>query len=240
MSQTHHLQGFVLFRENKGENDLIISFYSRQSGKIQILVRGGRKINSKLNPILAEPFSLLDLVVVQGKIYHLIGGEKRQRFPQILSQPEKLITLNFLFGQINKIIKPEPDKKIFSLLVKFLIIINQAKKENSLLLINAFLIKFLSFLGYCPEIKKCLICGKLPLEENLLFNFNKGGIVCLKHTSLENLSEANLKIKQKDLKILQKLLYQDFNSLLKQSFFQKDLKRAELIIKKFFIWHLGT
>jgi len=238
MSLTHHLQGFVLCQENKGENDLVISFYSRQNGKIQILVRGGRKINSKLNPILVEPFSLLNLVVVEGRIYHLIGGEKKQRFPQILSQPEKLITLNFLFGQINKIIKPEPDEKIFSLLSKFLMLINQAKKENSLLLINAFLIKFLSFLGYCPEIRKCLICGKFPSEENLLFNFNQGGIICLKHHLLEESFKENIKIKQKDLKTLQKLLYQDFNSLLKQSFFQKDLKRAELIIKKFFIWHL--
>lgn len=239
MSVTHHLSGFILNRENKRENDLVISFYSREKGKIHVLVRGAKKINSKLTPIIAEPFSFLNLTIVQGKINHLIGGEKRERFPEILKQEKKLIPLNILFFQINKIIKSESDLKIFSLIYKFLKVINKIKEENTLLIMNAFLIKFLSFLGYCPEIKRCLVCGKIPKSKEILFSLNKGGIICEKHyKKTEEESDEIIKIKLKDLEILQKLLYQDFNSLLKQSFFQKDLKRAEMVIKKFFIWHL--
>ncbi len=76
MSRTQHLLGVILAKENWRENDQVISFYSQESGKLEVFVRGARKINSKLAPLISEPFALLDLVVVPGKNHtHLIGGE---------------------------------------------------------------------------------------------------------------------------------------------------------------------
>ena len=239
MSRTRHLLGIVLAKENWRENDQIISFYSQESGKVEILVRGARKINSKLAPLVSEPFALLDLVIVSGKNHaHLIGGEVKEHFKEIGKEERKIIQTNALLKRINQLIKTQPDKKIFSLILKFLRKINQLPLNKIQIVNNAFLIKFLAFLGYCPEVKTCLFCHQTPQEKELFFNLDKGGIVCLKHDLEDNQNNQSLKINQNVLETLQKLLYKDFDSLIKQEFIQKDLQTAGQIIKKFFDWHL--
>ena len=241
MARTLHLLGVVLAKENWRENDRIISFYSQESGKVEILVRGARKINSKLAPVLSEPFALLRLVVVPGKNFaHLIGGEVKEHFKKILKDKEKVIRVNTLFKQVNKLVKPQKsDSKIFSLIVKFLEKICQLPREKIQIVNNAFLIKFLAFLGYRPEIKHCLVCRQIPQKKELTFNLDKGGIVCSRHNLEDNQNNQIIKINQKVLEVLQKLLYKDFDSLIKQNFVQKDFLTAQKVIKKFFNWHLN-
>jgi len=250
MSRTRHLLGFVLSKSNYRENDQIIYFYSKELGKVELLIRGARKINSKLAPIVAEPFCFLDLVVATGKNnFHLIGGQKKQRYLGILENKQTAFLLNSLLKQINQIVKSEPDKRIFFLLEKFLNKINQYSDKKFLVLCNAFLIKILAFMGYCPEVKKCLICRILPIGKELYFSLNKGGIICpscqragLKHglgKEYEQKDEELIKINQNILTILQKLLYKDFKFLIFEDLKQKDLKVCELVIKKFFLWHLN-
>ncbi|MBU4369839.1 DNA repair protein RecO [Patescibacteria group bacterium] len=246
MSRTRHLLGIVLAKENWRENDQIISFYSQESGKLEILVRGARKINSKLAPLISEPFALLDLVVAQGKNYtHLIGGEVKERFKNIITEEQKIIQTNTLLKRINQLIKPQLDKKIFLLILKFLKKINQIPLNKIRIINHAFLIKFLAFSGYCPEIKICLVCHQIPQGEEIIFNLEKGGIVCLpcqqaglKYKLDDNQNNQQIKITKQTLNVLQKFLYQDFNSLIQQNFVQKDLQVAEKVIKLFFNWHL--
>ncbi len=240
MSNTRRLLGIVLDKENCRENDQIIFFYTQEAGKIEILIRGGRKVNSKLAPIVAEPFALIRLVIVPGRNnFHLIGGEVEESFKDILQNEKKIIQINALFKKINKLVKTQSDSKIFPLILKFLERINEQPAEKIGIIISAFLIKFLTFLGYRPEIRRCLICSKIPLEKEIVFNPIKGGIVCLKHGLEPNDETGGIKINQGVLNILQKLLYRDFDYLISQDFDQKDLLAAGKTIKRFFNWHLS-
>ncbi len=236
MARTQHLSGIVLARENWRENDRIISFYSQESGKIKILVRGGRKINSKLAPVISEPFVLLKLVVVPGKNFaHLIGGEVKEHFKKVLENKERISQINALLKQVNELIRPQkPDLKIFSLINKFIKKVGQLSKEKTQIINNAFLIKLLAFLGYRPEIKRCVICQKADIKHGY-FDFEKGGMVCRGH---ESNSEHAAEISGSVLKILQKLLYKDFDFLTKQKFNHKDLQTAEKVIDRFYQWHV--
>jgi len=246
MSRTRHLLGIVLAKENWRENDQIISFYSQESGKSKIFVRGACKINSKLAPLISEPFALLDLVVVTGKNHtHLIGGEVKEHCKNIITEEKKIIKTNTLLKQINLSIKSQPDKKIFLLILKFLKTIDQAPLNKIRIINHAFLIKFLAFSGYCPEIKTCLVCSHVPQEEEIIFNLEKGGIICLpcwqaglKHGLEDNINNQQIRINVKALIVFQKLLYQDFKSLIQQNFVQSDFQIVEKVIKLFFNWHL--
>ena len=235
MSQDEYLTGYVLKTENFKERDKIISFYSQEYGKSEILVRGGRRIKSKLAPIISEPFALLNLKVVKGKKhYHLIGGEIKQNFKNIYLDYEKLTQVNFLFSQINKLIKfKKPENKILSLIIKFLKTVDQKHNLHIQNIYPAFLIKFLSFLGYRPEIKRCVVCQKSDIKHGY-FDFEKGGLVCQNH---ESNSEHAVEISESVLKILQKLLYKDFDFLTKQKFNHQDLQTAEKVINQFSQWH---
>ncbi|MCH7759384.1 DNA repair protein RecO [Patescibacteria group bacterium] len=237
MSQQGYLTGIVLQKKDFKEFDQLISFYSQEYGKVEVFIRSSRKITSKLAPIVAEPFALVSLKVVQGKNhYHLIGGEIKEHFKNILNSYQKLSKINFLFSQINQLLKlRKPDPKIQSLIVKFLRKANNLDELKLPIIFSAFLIKFLSFLGYQPEVVSCLICHQNVLTK-ANFNFTKGGIVCLKHQSIE---EDQVKIEFPVLEILQKLLYKDFDFLINQEFNQRDLIRARQVLNKFLKWHLG-
>ena len=241
MSATNRLLGIVLNKINYLENDQIIDFYTLERGKVEILVRGARKINSKLAPIISEPFTLLILTVADGKNYfHLIGGEKKQRFLGILKRKSQSFKLYSLFKKIDQLIKSEPDKKVFSLIIRFLETIDESPEMNFLAVYNAFLIKFLSFLGYRPEIRKCLICQKEIKQDKMFFNFKKGGIVCSHHPFEKDFEKTEvIIINQALLTVLQKLLYQNFNFIIKGGFQETDLKKSGNLIKKFFLWHLN-
>ncbi|MDD4996203.1 MAG: DNA repair protein RecO [Patescibacteria group bacterium] len=239
MSNTRHLSGIVFKKENYRENDQIIFFYSQEEGKVEILMRGGRKINSKLAPIVAEPFALLDLVVVSGRNnFHLIGGAVKKSFKGIFKSNRKTIQVNNLFRRIDQLIKTQSDQKIFSLILKFLEKINYLSEQKTMFISNAFLIKFLAFLGYCPEIKKCLFCNKIPKGKEIIFSPKKGGIICLKHKLELDTETKGTKISQEVLNILQKLLYRDFDSLINQDFEYKNFLMADKILKEFFYWRL--
>lgn len=240
MANTRHLFGIVLDRKNHQENDQIIFFYSREAGKTEILIRGGRKINSKLAPIVAEPFALLDLVVAAGRNnFHLIGGEVKKSFRGIYQSEKKINQVNILFKKISGLINNQSDQKIFPLILKFLEKMDRLSEEKIKIIINAFLIKFLAFLGYCPEIRKCLICGMIPGDKEIVFDPVKGGILCLRHALDPNMESRGIKINQGIMDVLQSLLYRDFNTLINRNFKQEDLSMAVKTLKEFFNWHLG-
>jgi DNA repair protein RecO (recombination protein O) len=234
------------------ENDRIITCYTRELGKIEILVKSAKKINSKLAPLSSGLYSLVNLVIEPGKnFYHLIGGTIIKYYHHLIYDYEKNVQIGRILKTVDNIIKPaKPDDKIFDLLVKTLEKIDSAPKIKIENLIYAFLIKFLSFLGYRPEIKKCLICHQLLINNKnmtynnfhdrekdyrLYFDFNKGGVICSKCLKKK---EGQVEINFLILEILQNLLYQDLDFLIKKSFAVNDFKKAKNIIDKFLEWHL--
>jgi len=245
------LTGFILRIRNSRENDRIISFYSRECGKIEILVRAGRKIKSKLTPIISEPFALLVLKVAEGREnHHLIGGQAKESFKNILKDYKKITRVKSLFLTVDTLLKVrKPDQKILLLIIKFLRKINQSAVEGKDQVVgDAFLIKFLTFLGYRPEIKRCLICQKEPVSGEIFFNLSRGGIICPADLTYnreeggvngDNYGNENIRINDKVLSVMQKLLYKDFDFLAEQNFVRKDLFIAEAVIDKFCQWHVS-
>lgn len=238
MSQYKRLTGIVLQREDFKQDDKLISFYSQEEGKVEILVRGARKIKSKLAPVISEPFALIKLKIVIAKdYYHLIGVDVQEHFKNIGLSYKKIIQTQYLLGRINAVLKTKkPDRKILLLLIAFLRNVNCLSETKVQVMFPGFLIKFLSFLGYRPEIKQCVVCHKLQQhKQTIYFDFKKGGIICQNHISDK---ENTIKISFKVFQVLQNLLYKDFAFLSKQGFSKKDLQTSQKIIEKFLDWHI--
>lgn len=231
------ISAIVLNSRDYRENDKIITCYSRQLGKIEILVRSAKKITSKLAPFTSGLYCLINLVIEPGKnYYHLIGGTILRYYKDIINDYEKNIRVGRILNMIDKITKSaKPDRKVFDLMVKTVEKIDAAPKTKAEIFIYAFLIKFLSFLGYRPEIKKCLVCHKLSLTAKITFDVSRGGIVCQNcQTNKQNI----LPVDQSSLRLLQDSLYQDFNFLEKREINASDIAIVKNVIDKFLEWHL--
>ena len=65
------MQAIILDRKDFKEFDQIISVYTKEKGKLELLARGVKKITSK-NSAHLEPFSFVDIEIAPGKgIDHL-------------------------------------------------------------------------------------------------------------------------------------------------------------------------
>ena len=183
MSISNHLSGIILKEYNVREDDKSITFYSKEQGKVEILVKGARKINSKLNPIISTRFDFLDLVVIKGKnFYRLIDGKTQEKFEELIKDHQKILLLNNILKKVDELLKFQKiDEKILALILEFLRQVDRLPVKKALPLSAAFLIKLLAFSGYCPELKYCSICRKSPSTEQIFFDLNKGSIACSQH-----------------------------------------------------------
>jgi len=238
MSISKHLSGVILKERNIGENDKFITFYSQEQGKVEILVRGVRKINSKLNPIISARFSFLDLVVIKGKnFYRLIDGETQEKFRELIKDYQKILLLNDILKKVDELLKfQKTDEKILALILEFLRRMDKLPINKALPLLAAFLIKLLAFAGYCPELKYSPVCQKSLSTKQIFFDLNKGIIICSQHKSSLVLNDAKIKISQNCLEILRIFLYKDFSYLEKLDIKKQEFLKIWELVNKFLKW----
>jgi len=241
MPISNHLSGIILKERNVRENDKFITFYSKEYGKAEILVRGARKINSKLNPIISARFSYLDLVVIKGKnFYRLIDGETRETFRELIKDYQKILLINNIFKKIDELLRfQKADYKILALILGFLRKMDELPTRKTLPLAAAFLIKLLAFAGYCPELKYCSVCQKSPSTKQVFFDLNKGSIICSHHKLPLSLNDARIGISLDCLKTLRIFLYQDFDYLEKCNIKKQEFLKTWELINKFLKWQIG-
>jgi len=238
MSISKHLSGVILKERNIRENDKFITFYSQEQGKVEILVRGVRKINSKLNPIISARFSFLNLVVIKGKnFYRLIDGETQEKFEGLIKDYQKILLLNNILKKVDELLKfQKTDEKILALILEFLRRMDRLSINKALPLAAAFLIKLLAFAGYCPELKYCSVCQKSPSTKQVFFDLNKGSVICSQHKLPPILNGDRIEISLDCLKTLRIFLYKDFSYLEKLDIKKQEFLKIWELVNQFLKW----
>lgn len=177
---TYQTQGFILSTQDYREADKIFYIYTSTYGKIEALACGVRQIKSKLRAHL-EPFSVVDIMIASGR-YHdrLIGAVSQRSYNKIKSNYELSIINYQLIEIVDQLTKlHHPDERIFNLLEEVFDFIESREADQfvSKLVHSYFIINFLGFLGYTPELRVCIRCKK-PVFNRLFFSFKDGSVVC--------------------------------------------------------------
>lgn len=146
-------KAIVLSQKNFRNHDALISFYSLDFGKVNLIARGLKKSSSKLAGHL-EPLNLVDLMIIKGRERDYVGSAiSENSFLDIKGSYEKVILagsgLKFLSDLT---FEKQPDYNIFLLLNDFLYFLNKADNNFIPDKIDIFLyffkLKLLEFLGY--------------------------------------------------------------------------------------------
>jgi len=182
MPFTHYrTRGFIIRKEDKGETDQILSVFTEDFGKLQILGKGIRKITSKLRPA-ADLFYLSEIEFIQGKNYKtLTDAILLKKFKNISQSLEKFEIVLKIAEAIDLLTsQEEKDEKIWNLAVLIFREIENLEIENYKLKIIYFyfLWNLFAILGYEPELYNCPICNRKLLPETFYFIASQGGIVC--------------------------------------------------------------
>jgi len=229
----------ILTVKDYGEIDRIVTFYTRDFGKISGIAKGAKKSQKRFGGTL-ELFSQVQLSFFAKEPFSLVRINHcslTQAFPFIHQDLIRLAYGSYLAELINELI-PErvSHRELFLMLLKFFSLIDSSPLKEDYLRI--FEMRFLVASGYRPALTHCLECNRKLTsgEENLWFNIRRGGVVCSfcaqNKNNLHSISRGTLKLLEQagNLKI---------DKLERLIFSPQALEESRELIPQFLQYHLG-
>lgn len=169
------MQAIVLSRRDWREYDQLVTLYTRESGKVDVLARGVKKSISK-NAAYLESFFLIEADIVPGKDRsHLTKVVPLQCFEHIPESLEAMQLLGYSLLLVNEMVSiGESDPALFDLLHEWLIFLN-SEPAPALASSDIFILKLWGRLGFIMALDACVVCG--AVEQRAIYPAG-GGVVC--------------------------------------------------------------
>lgn len=183
MAIYYRTEGFALKKKNWFEADQVLTIYTKDFGKLNILGRAIRKIKSKLRAG-TEFFCALEIEFIQGRIGKtLTNAVSVKKFKDIRGDLKKMEVANQINTIVDSLVKgQEKDIEIWILINQIFEELNKAGPENknykTELFYYYFFWNFVALLGYQIDLYDCAFCKQKLVPEKLYFDFSNKGIVC--------------------------------------------------------------
>lgn len=174
---TDNIRGLVIRSVDYGETSKIITIFSESNNFESVLAKGVKTPKSKkIN--LSSLFTEVDLEVSsKGELKFLKDGSVVNSNVRIIKSIENITFSQFCVDIIERtLVQNEENQDVYKLLLKTLDYLENT--ENKIRLMNMFLIKYISMIGFKPNLNYCVSCGD-KISENIYFSFSRGGIVCV-------------------------------------------------------------
>jgi DNA repair protein RecO (recombination protein O) len=160
-----------------GEADCIVTFYTPYKGKLRAVAKGARRPKSKLGGHI-EPFSYNKILIAQGKNLDIIS--QIQTIDSFYSLRNDLWLTScalYVLELVDRFTAEEEENhRLFHLLLDTLYQLCQTDSVE--LVLRYFEMHFLDYLGYRPQIQRCVDCDA-PLKPAVnYFTSSGGGILC--------------------------------------------------------------
>lgn len=215
MATKYRTSAFVFKKNDRNESDRLFSVFTKDYGRIEILGKAIRKINSKLKPGI-DLLCLSEIEFIQSKNGKtLTDSQKKQNFSNIATSPGKFFVFNKITEILESFIKgEEKDEQVFGLIDETFAILNACPEIHlSCSMVYYFFIwNFLSLQGYHPELYKCASCREKLNPYSIYFSSKEGGVICgscLQH------DRSALKINSDAVKILRIIFQKNWKILSK-------------------------
>lgn len=220
-------EGIIIKSFNYGEYDKIIHLFTRECGKISCISKNMRLLKRKKGSNL-EVFTYGKFSLYSGKNMYTINGlEIEKGFFSFRTDLNRLAYGSIILELLNMtLIENEENIKAFDLTIKTFILLETLEDfKSQMLIILGFQIKYLSFIGYRPILKKCLKCGSL---DNLnYFSVRESGVLC---TDCKELDKNSIKL-DKNIKIfIEHLLYSKLDGIVTMNISNEELEILKNII----------
>lgn len=173
----YRLEAVVLNHRYFGEADKIVTLYSREKGKLRAVARGARRPRNRL---LAgtQPYSYTDFLLFSGRGLDQISQcELKESFYTLREGLHPMAAAAYVAELYDILIEEgEGNDDLFYLLLCILHLL--VGTEDIELVLRYFELRFLSLLGYQPQLTQCAYCEEHPGKEQLRFSPRLGGVLC--------------------------------------------------------------
>lgn len=224
-----------------GDFDSIVTFFSRDYGKVSLMAKGARKSVRRFSGVL-ELFSILNLVWTQGRKKGLCILQEAtvvNPFEGLRTDFAKTAYAGHWCELVYHWMQPGlTQRAVYDLLVYVLDRLNKSALPEEVLHI-AFQLHFMKINGFAPTLDRCVTCGK-PLDRfrgtSVAFDMKKGGVAC---TRCHGGARAAGGVSKGTVKQLCWILNRSLSTLPRVRFSRQVLEESCRVLEAFVPYHLG-
>lgn len=224
-----------------GEADKIITFFTKDYGKVRAVAKGVRKSRSSMSGIVL-PFNYNLVTIYRGKSIDRINQVRNIfSFNRLREDLVKMAYASFVAEAVEKVSQEnQANEALFALLLSTLHKIMVA--EEGLPYIELiFKISLLVVLGLKPQLDYCAICNKkLDYWERNFFHIQQGGLIC-PECFQDNQDECRLQgfiLSVKMVKTLTNIINNGFKSLAALELTEREYRQLDQLANQFIKYHL--
>ncbi|MGM9927627.1 MAG: DNA repair protein RecO [Bacillus sp. (in: firmicutes)] len=226
-------EGIVIRRIDYGENNKIITIYTREWGKIGVMARGANKPKSRLSSVTQLFYYGYFLVKGSSGLLGLSQGEPISSFRHIREDIIRTAYASYVIELLDKgTEEKKPNPFLFELLYQTLNYINEGYDAEVITAI--FEMKMLSVLGIPPVLDRCVCCNRT--EGEFAFSIREGGFIC--HLCKER-DPYRIPISASTVKLLRVFYYFDLSRLGNISLKDETKKELKLVIESYYDAYSG-
>lgn len=168
-------EAIVIRRANLGEADRVVTFFSREHGRLSAVAKGARKPRSRFAGRL-ELFTHLRLLLAQGRSLDVVSQvEVIDPFAAVRGDLGRMSAASFVAELADRATgEREAQPAVFTVLRQALSSIAAGDAELTGLWFAA---QLLGLSGYGPVTDRCVVCGR-PLRAGATFSPALGGGLC--------------------------------------------------------------
>ena len=206
--RSYRCEALVLKAAPFGEGGLLVTLYSRNSGKLRAVVRGARKPNSKMVGHL-EPLNRTELALARSRpsgIDTITQAQVLEGFAPLKASLEGVSRGIYLAELIDGYgVEGNANPELYSVLLDTLRTLNDS--PNADLVLRYFELHLLKCSGFMPELYRCVECSKALAPGQHLYSPDAGGTLCTRCTP------ARVRIMRLSVQALKVLRYLDRTTL---------------------------
>ena len=173
----------VVHSMNYGESDKIVTFFTRDFGKLKGIAKGARRSKKRFQNAL-DLFSHIRLIFFDREGMGLVraqGSDILNSFPKIRENLKKIIYGTYFLEMVSEMAgEREAHPGAFDLLLSFLMTLEGGEPQEEQL--RMFEIRILSQFGYRPNLKRCPLCKRdwkgLKETSAVFFSIERGTLLC--------------------------------------------------------------
>ncbi len=201
-------QGIVLHATDYGEKDKIITIFTEKCGKVSAILKGVRKITSKMK-FASQPFCYAHFNLVgNGELYTVSAASEVLSFFDITQSYGKMVCGSAMIEMVNRaVVSGQVDVVLFDGLKTSLKILSDSDYVPELILMR-FAIGLFKVTGYAWNLSTCSVCGKPLSEDKVMYDCDSGEFCCYKCPAAKYIS-----VSPRAFEIMQKLAKTPFKDL---------------------------
>lgn len=201
----------VLKNIRYSDSDSILILFTKKLGKVSAIAKGSRRSNSKLLAC-SQPFTYGSYMLYKSSsMFNISQCDVKDTFFDISKDLKTLSYASYVLNLTkNVVVENQTNNRLFALLLKTLYC--YAYKEYDFEYVTRlFELKYLDYIGYRPEVTKCVSCGSKEGIGNLIQPEN-GSCIC---SDCASEGQPHMRIDPTTLELMRYITGSDFNICVK-------------------------